>query len=205
MTNEQIESVIQRIDWANDADPERAEGGVAAARVYSNRMSAMLARLMPTSSCELRIAVRAQHIERWRIPRVSYPAGRAGYLKWRADLARMHADRVGELMRGLGCEESSIERVQSIVMKKNRSHDPEAQALTDCACLVFLEHGFGDFLARHEEAKVVVIAAKTWEKMSERARQLAHELELSPAVLANKCIPSTKDLERTEEGAIIAR
>lgn len=184
MTDEELESVIQGIDRANDADPERAADGVAAAIVYSSRMSAMLARLMPTSSHELRIAVHAQHIERWRIPRASYPNGRAGYLRWRADLAKMHADRVGELMRGLGCEESSIERVQSIVMKKNRGHDREAQALIDCACLVFLEHGLEGFLARQEEAKVAAIAAKTWAKMSARARQLALELELSAACKA---------------------
>jgi hypothetical protein len=181
---EEFQNVVLRIDAANGADPERTPDGVAAAVVYSERMSTMLTHLVASPSFELRLAIRAQHIERWRIPRATYPSGRGGYLRWRADLARMHADRVGELMREEGCADSSIARVQSIVMKKNRGHDPEAQVLTDCACLVFLEHGLRDFLARTDEAKLVPILRKTWEKMSEKAQRLALGFELEPQARA---------------------
>ena len=57
-----------RIDAANRADPNtETAGGVEYPKelLYSQRMSAWLARLRPDASDVLRIAARAQHLERW--------------------------------------------------------------------------------------------------------------------------------------------
>jgi hypothetical protein len=43
---------------------------------------------------------------------------------------------------------------------------------------VFLENYLADFSRSHERAKVVDILRKTWNKMSERGRQAALELQL---------------------------
>jgi hypothetical protein len=166
MDGHRLERTLAAIDAANAADPRRDAEGTAEALAYGRRMSEALARLHPDASAALRIAVRAQHIERWKSPRESYPEGRVGYLRWRTDLARMHAERAGELMRAEGWDEETIERVRAIVQKKRLASDPDAQALEDCACLVFLAHGYDAFAAKHEDDKVIDILQKTWRKMS---------------------------------------
>lgn len=181
MLGERLGRVLAAIDAANAADPEVDPSGAPAAVIYGRRMSAALERVAPDASEALRVAVRAQHVERWRVPRATYPEGRAGYLRWRRDLGQMHAARAGELMResGYDGDDETIARVASIVAKKRLASDPEAQALEDCACLVFLEHHLEDFAARHDDAKVIDILQKTWGKMSETARALALALPLA--------------------------
>ena len=49
-------------------------------------MTGWLERIEPKASEALQLAVRAQHIARWRIARDEYPMGRAGYLAWRKAL-----------------------------------------------------------------------------------------------------------------------
>jgi hypothetical protein len=176
---ERLARTLAAIDAANAADPERETDGAPAAVRYGERMSTALAQLAPDASEALRIAVRAQHVERWRVPRASYPEGRAGYLSWRRDLGLAHAARAAELARESGYDDATIERVRSIVAKRKRASDPEAQALEDCACLVFLEHHLDAFAARHDEAKVIDVLRKTWAKMSELARDRALALPLS--------------------------
>lgn len=178
MDRERLERVIARIDAANAADPEIEYDGVPAALRYGQRMSAALERLAPEAGEALRIAVRAQHVERWRIPRATYPEGRVGYLRWRSELGRMHAERAGELMREHGYDDDAIARVRSIVAKKKLATDPDAQALEDCACLVFLEHALEPFAARHDDAKVIDIVRKTWAKMSDAGHAAALALPL---------------------------
>ena len=84
-----FDSVMAAIDAANAKDPTPAEADgprLAPALLYGRRMSAVLAEFAPDAPEVLRIAARAQHIERWIIPRNSYPEGRIAYLKWRKDL-----------------------------------------------------------------------------------------------------------------------
>ncbi|MDQ3032982.1 MAG: DUF4202 domain-containing protein [Myxococcota bacterium] len=178
MDRKRLERVIARIDAANAADPE-IEDGVPVALRYGQRMSAALARLAPEASEVLRIAVRAQHVERWLVPRASYPEGRVGYLRWRTELGRMHAERAGALMRECGYDDESIARVRSIVAKKKLATDPDAQTLEDCACLVFLEHALEPFASRHDDDKVVDIVRKTWAKMSDAGHGAALALPLT--------------------------
>lgn len=147
-------------------------------------MSGWLLRLAPDASEALRLAARAQHIGRWKIPRDSYPEGRNGYLKWRADLARFHADTTGAILAEAGYESALIERVAALLQKRGLKRDAEVQALEDAACLVFLEHEFTGFSRKHEDEKVVDIIVKTLAKMSGRGR--AEAAKLLPALPADR-------------------
>jgi len=103
-------------------------------------MSAMLARFVPDASEALKLAVRCQHIERWKIPRSDCPQTRAGYQQWRATLRDFHAHRAGGILRDVGYDDATIARVRALIRKERMKSDPEAQALEDVVALVFLEN-----------------------------------------------------------------
>lgn len=179
--NDRFVKVIAAIDAANASDPSKVtvDGRREPSEVvYSRRMSAMLDRVYPDASELLKVAARAQHIERWTSPRSSYPDGRIGYLRWRTDLKNYHAVRAGELMGKFGYDSESIARAQSLIRKERLKYDAEAQALEDVICLVFLEDYFAEFAPRHDEAKVIDILRKTWAKMSPKAQAAALALDL---------------------------
>jgi hypothetical protein len=176
-----LTDVIAAIDAANALDPNTIEVDgepQPAELVYGRRMSETLARLAPHASEQLRIAARGQHIERWTSPRASYPAGRVGYLKWRKDLQGFHARRIGDIMMAAGYNAGDVERVGALVRKERLKLDPDAQMIEDVACVVFLEHYLGDFLAKTGEEKLAGILAKTWNKMSPLGRDEARKLAL---------------------------
>jgi hypothetical protein len=179
----QITAILADIDAANSADPAR-EDGVPAARLYGARMSAALARLAPGASLPLQIAARGQHIERWALPRAQYPEGKAGYYAWRNAQKKRHAARLAEICAVHGLDGAAIARVSAIVAKENLKGDAEAQALEDCACLVFLEFYAADFAAKHAPEKTIDILRKTWGKMSEAGRAAALDLNLPAGVRA---------------------
>jgi hypothetical protein len=178
--------VIAAIDNANACDPHvvQIDGrAVPAQLLYGQRMSDTLARMAPDASEQLRIAVRGQHIERWTSPRNGYPAGRAGYLKWRNDLKEFHARRLGEIMAAVGYGPHEVARVGALVRKERLRSDPEVQMLEDVVCVVFLEHYLGDFMGKTNEAKLARILAQTWDKMSAQGHAYAGKLDLPPIVL----------------------
>lgn len=182
---DRLSKAIAGIDAANGEDPNRIEidgTPVPAERLYGERMSAMLARVYPDASELLQLAVRAQHIRRWQIPRDTYPMDRPGYLRWRKELGRKHGEWAGEILAASGYNADEISRVGSLLRKENLRRDPETQALEDVASLVFLAHYADAFAARHAPEKVVSILAKTLGKMSEHGRAAATALDLSPAV-----------------------
>jgi len=176
-----LTDVFAAIDAANALDPNTIEVDSEpqpAELAYGRRMSETLARLAPHASEHLRIAARGQHIERWTSPRASYPAGRVGYLKWRKDLQGFHARRIGDIMMAAGYDAGDVERVGALVRKERLKSDPDAQMIEDVACVVFLEHYLGDFLAKTDEEKLAGILAKTWNKMSPLGRDEARKLAL---------------------------
>ncbi len=179
-----LDAALAAIDAANAADPGE-EAGEPAALVYGRRMSAELGRLFPDASEPLRIAARGQHIERWVLPRDQYPAGRVGYLTWRRDLARRHAERVAGIMTDAGYGTEDIAAVGRMLRKEGIKRDAEVQALEDVICFVFLKWYFAPFAARHKDEKVADIVAKTARKMSPegRSRVLA-EFDLPEALAA---------------------
>ena len=175
--------VFAAIDVANARDPGRDPGtGEPAALLYGRRMSERLAQFLRAADDALAIAVRGQHIERWIVPRSTYPMDRAGYLRWRNDLKDHHARRLAEIMTDAGYDAASIDRVRSIVRKERLKADPQAQTLEDVACLVFLEFYAAEFAGKHEEAKVIDIVRKTWRKMSPQGHAAATQLALDPDV-----------------------
>jgi hypothetical protein len=177
--------VLQRIDAANAADPEiEMDGGTPcpAALLYGRRMSAELVRFCPDASEHLRIAARGQHIERWKLTRASYPEGREGYLAWRRDQGRYHAERVAGLMGQAGYGLDDCDRVARIIRKEGIKRDADVQALEDVACLVFLRWYAAEFAGGRDPEQVYRIVAKTARKMSAEGRVFARRLDL-PAEL----------------------
>ena len=178
-TNSIYEKAVALIDAANSEDPnkEQADGKEWPKELlYSHRMSDMLERFAPDADNEMKLAIRAQHIQRWKSARDAYPMDRIGYLKWRKDLYKFHANTVGELMRQAGYGEASIERTMTAVAKKNIKQNPDTQLLEDVTDLVFIEHYMLEFAGKHpeySEEKWVDIVQKTWKKMSDQAHEFA--------------------------------
>lgn len=177
-----LQRAMERFDAINAEDPRRevVDGQERPKElVYARRMSETLERFRPDASEPLRLAVRAQHLARWRIPRSEFPEGRTGYKKWRTRLMFFHAELAEEVLRQLEYPEDTVERVKTLLRKQGLKRDPEVQALEDVACLVFLEHYFDAFAEDHGDEKLVDILRKTWRKMSERGQEAALELKLS--------------------------
>lgn len=172
---DRFQTAIRLFDQANAEDPN-IEEGAPKELLYAQRMSEMLERFSPEAPEAVKLAVRAQHIRRWTVPRGSYPMDRNGYLQWRTGLYRFHADTAGELMRRAGYGEETIERVKTAVGKKGIKVNPETQTLEDVADLVFIEYYMLAFAGQHpeySEDKWLEIVRKTWKKMSDSARAFA--------------------------------
>jgi len=174
-STDRFNTAIARFDEANAQDP------AGEALVYAQRMTDWLARFAPNAPDVLKLAARAQHICRWMIPRSTYPMTRAGYLQWRAELAKFHADKAGQIMREVGYDDPSIVRVQSLLRKEHLKSDPLTQTLEDVICLVFLESYLADFALKHEseQEKVITILRRTWAKMTPRGREEGMKLPLA--------------------------
>ena len=155
---------LAAIDAANAADPK------GEALIYGQRMNAELARLFPRASEVLQVAARGQHVERWLLPRSDYPEGKTGYLDWRREQGRRHADRVAGIMAEAGFPAVDGERVGVLLRKEGIKRDPEVQALEDVICFVFLKWDFARFAAERGAEQTLDIVQKTARKMSAEAR-----------------------------------
>lgn len=164
-----LDTALAAIDAANAADPDTREGKPAAL-LYGERMSAELKRLVPDAGEVLQIAARGQHIERWVLKRAEYAEGREGYLSWRRDLGRHHAERVGQIMAEAGYGAEDVEAAQRMLRKEGIKRDPQVQALEDVACFVFLKWYFAPFSGTQDPDKLLRIVQKTARKMSAEAR-----------------------------------
>ena len=170
---------VALIDAANSEDPnqESADGkSWPKELLYSHRMSEMLARYAPDADDAMHLAIRAQHIQRWKSARSEYPEGRQGYLQWRTGLYRFHAETAGALLSEAGYDEAFVERVKQAVGKRALKVNKDTQLLEDVTDLVFIEHYMLAFAEKHpeyDEAKWLDIIRKTWKKMSESAREFA--------------------------------
>ena len=186
--HDRFAAAVAAIDAANAEDPNRVsgEGGqpVASELLYGQRMSRWLDRLYPSAAEPLRLAARAQHVRRWEVPRDRYPMDRAGYYRWRTGLYTFHADTAAGLLRSVGHDEATVERVRFLIRKERLKADPDTQALEDTICLVFLENYFADFSAKHDPEKVVQILRRTWAKMSPVGQAAALKLPLPPDAAA---------------------
>ncbi|KAM5377436.1 hypothetical protein ACJZ2D_004975 [Fusarium nematophilum] len=195
---------------------------------YARKMTKWLALRSPAATPVLQLACRAQHfrrfgpppslnpileaslgrvdrqtqthnfLNRWEIPRSSYPMTRPGYLSWRAKLKAQAAVQVAELLASPEIQppipEEDRARVAALIRKENLKSDEETQALEDVACLVFLDDQFDDFESKSDldEDKMVGILRKTWAKMGEKGRELALAMNHSERamVLIGKALES---------------
>ena len=184
---------IQKFDSENRLDPNKEffKGQEYPKELlYAQRMSEWLTKLAPDSSEALQLATRSQHICRWTIPRSEYAMDRKGYLMWRTELKKYHAQKAGEILKECGYDDITIGSVQSLILKEKVKINPESQLLEDVVCLVFLESYFDDFSHKHDEEKVINIIRKTWKKMSDNGHLEALKLELPPEAhhLINKAL-----------------
>lgn len=163
---------LQLVDAANAGDPNNTEN------LYSKRMLETLQAFDEDAPEPLTLACYAQHVCRWKLARKDYPTGLEGYLKWRTDLAKLHATILGDAMKEAGYDADDIKRAQHIIQKRKLKTDVESQTLEDVSCLVFLNYYFDAFASKHTEEKVVDIVQKTWGKMSEKGHQAALALTL---------------------------
>lgn len=173
------------VDAVHAADPNRAADGRPAELVYADRVEEWIVRLVPEASPALRLAARCQHLERWSVPRRSYPEGKAGYFAWRKFLYGKQADLAKELLLRAGVDEIDAQDVATWVSKTGLQTNPGTQALEDAACLVFLENEIGQFAAQHADytrERFIGILRKTWCKMSPPAHEAALALDLPPAI-----------------------
>ncbi len=172
-------SAIAAFDQANGQDPNKeTQDGKEYPKelLYAIRMGEMQERYVPEASEAVKLAVRAQHIQRWKISRKEFPMDRQGYLQWRTRLYKFHAETAARLMQEAGYDSEMTERVMNIVSKKGLKVNAETQLMEDVADLVFIEHYMMEFAAKHpeyDEDKWVQIIRKTWQKMSPRAHEFA--------------------------------
>ena len=174
-SQERFNRAIALFDAANAEDPNQDEGQPKEL-LYAQRMTDMIGRFAPQAGEVAQLAVRAQHIRRWTVPRGNYPLGKPGYFAWRTGLYRFHADTAGELMRQAGYDEATIAQVKAAVGKEGIKTNPDTQLVEDVSSLVFMEHymlGFAGQHAEYSEEKWQGIIRKTWKKMSEAARAFA--------------------------------
>ncbi|KAL8770078.1 MAG: hypothetical protein Q9209_004116 [Squamulea sp. 1 TL-2023] len=182
MATSNFETAIRVIDEAHALDPRiiRVEGKDEPYElVYSKKMSDYLEKRDPNATETLRLAIRAQHLRRWEVPRDSYAMNKAGYHLWRTYLKKRQAELATQICLDSGYSEEDAHRVGALVKKENLKQDAETQILEDVACLVFLDDQFEEFEKGHDEAKIINILKKTWGKMSERGHELALAISMS--------------------------
>lgn len=181
-TSDKLLLAFEAFDLANAKDPntETYLGETHPKEVlYAVRMTEKLNDFAPEASEALRLTARCQHLRRWEIPRERYPMDRSGYLKWRQDLKKFHAEKAAEILERVGYNEETIAEVAFLLQKKQLKKNEDTQTLEDVICLVFLEYYFEDFSQEHEETKIIDILKKTWRKMSDAGREAALGLPLS--------------------------
>ena len=178
-----FEAACRGFDAANSLDPNlEIVEGIARPRelVYAERLTQWVVKLCPDASEELRLAARCQHLCRWSIARGSYPMTRAGYLKWREDLKKFHAEQAGAILRTAGYPEETVVKVQALNRKQHFPQDPDSRVLEDALCLVFLEFQFAGLAAKTRDDKMINALQKSWKKMTPLAREQAMQLQFGP-------------------------
>jgi len=178
------------IDEANAGDPTVVEidgSSRPLAMAHGELAVEWLRRLDPSAGDVQQLAARAHHLRRWESPRSSYPEGRAGYLRWRADAKRRHAEQVAAILETAGFGPEEVTRVQQLIRKEGLATDPQAQLHEDAVCLAFLDTQLEALTEQLGEERTVEVLRKTARKMSpaglaaaggarlsERGRRLLH-------------------------------
>lgn len=179
-----FERVVELIKSANSEDPNQESDGEKSwpkELLYTHRMADMLERYAPEADDVMKLAIQAQHIQRWQSPRDAYPMNKQGYYQWRTNLYQFHADTLAALMQTAAYSETDIERAKRAVAKKALRSNSDTQLLEDVSALVFIEHYMLPFVNKHpeyDEEKWLGIILRTWNKVSEKGQKFALSGEL---------------------------
>lgn len=160
---------LAAIDAVNAEDPTTVvvDGQEVPREVArSRRMTHWLTVLDPDADAAQALAARAHHLRRWALPRADYPEGRAGYLRWRREQKQRHAAAVDPLLRSVGFDDTTVERVCRLVAKTDLGSDPAAQTHEDALCLAFLEQQYEALTDQLGEEHMVTVLRRTARKMS---------------------------------------
>ena len=182
MASVKLNEAFRLFDEANTNDPNKEvwQGKEYPKELlYAMRMTDKLKTFATEASEALQLTARCQHIRRWEIPRESYEMNRTGYLKWRQDLKKFHANKAGDILKEVGYDQEMIEQVVFLLEKKQLKKNADTQTLEDVICLVFLEFYFESFSHKYPEEKLMDILQKTWRKMSKKGHDAALKLPLS--------------------------
>lgn len=175
------DAAVAAIDAANAGDPTAVDvrgHRVALALVHGRLAVEWIEQLVDNPRATLLLAGRAHHLRRWEVPRDSYPAGRAGYLRWRRDQKARHATDVAGILEACGYEPAEIEDVQRLIRRESVDG---AQAVEDAACLVFIETQLALLANRMDHDLLIDVIRKTARKMSDRGLELVASIPLGEA------------------------
>ena len=186
MNKTRFDNTIASFDSINAQDPNSmiVDGDQHPKElIYAKRLSEMLNRYASDASETLKLATRAQHIQRWISPRSDYPMTRPGYMQWRSNLKKHHAEVASKVMQEHGYDSEAIQQVASLLKKENLHSDADTQTLEDVIVLAFLEHDLDTFVQKYSnytEKKFLTILRKSYMKMSEKGRAAALTLITIP-------------------------
>jgi hypothetical protein len=185
--SEKLRKAFEAFDAYNSRDPhsEFSDGKTYPKELlYAQRMTERLDRYSPEAPEYLKLAARCQHIGRWEIPRSTYPMDKKGYLQWRSAEKFHHVKIAEPMLRDAGYDDDTIDKVKSLLLKKELATNPDTQLLEDVVCLVFIEHYLEDFAKQHDDDKVVDILRKTIKKISARCLEEASNLNVKEKIQA---------------------
>lgn len=182
MNAKKIERAFELFDTYNSNDPKQYlwDGNTYPQELFfAKKVHNWVKELDPDASEALLLASRCQHIGRWEIPRDTYPDGKAGYLNWRSNLAKFHAEKAAQILIEVGYDSETISQVRHIMLKQQLKIDQEVQTMENALCLVFLQYEFDDFIKKHDDQKLIRILQKSWAKMTAPGRNAALALNFS--------------------------
>jgi hypothetical protein len=171
--HERFAAAVAQFDAVHRSDPRGDIHGVPApyALHYHRRLANWIDQLAPDANESLRLAAHCQHLRRWALARSDFPEGRAGYKRWRKELAKKHASEAGAILEEVGYDQTTIDRVGELLLKKGLGSDDDTQLLEDAVCLVFVENELAAFAQKYDEEKLIRVLLKTKRKMSDNAQQ----------------------------------
>lgn len=184
LSGDRFTAAVAEIDAANGDDPSTVtvRGTTEPLALAHGRLAAeWIRRLDPGATDTVVLAARAHHLRRWEVPRSSYPEGRAGYLRWRRDQKRRHADDVGAILRDAGYGDDEVKRVQALVRRDGLGEDTGSQLVEDAACLVFIETQLAEVADRLDHDHLLEVIRKTASKMSPTALRAVSTIPLGDA------------------------
>ena len=185
MEQTQYTTAVELINSVHNQDPnsETIDGvELKAELLYSERMLAILEKVAPDASFELKLAAKCQHMSRWSIPRATFSMDKKGYYQWRAAIMEHQLNVSSSVLKQAEINEPSIEIIVDALKNKADKSNINASIIEDTACLTFIKWYLVPFAGQFDPEKAKIILQKTAGKMSERGLGLIPEMELSDDV-----------------------